>query len=120
MKEQTFTAEGRVRSLNAERSSHWTQRGQATRHWREHFGWLARARRVQFDAVHITAEVVQKRPLMDTGNCYPTLKAAIDGLVDGGVIQDDSPKYVKSITMMAPRIPGPDEPECLILTLREA
>lgn len=38
--------------------------------------------------------------LQDTGACHPAVKAAIDGIVDAGVLLDDSPQYVKSIRFL--------------------
>jgi crossover junction endodeoxyribonuclease RusA len=118
--QKTYRVEGRVRSLNAERSAHWTKRSAHAQEWREKF-WVEGAQnRHRFTAVNITAEIVQKRPLTDCGNGMPTIKAAIDGLIDAGVLPDDSPEYVKSITMMAPRLPAPGESQALILTIKEA
>jgi len=38
----------------------------------------------------------------DAGNALPALKAGVDGLVDAGVILDDTPEYVKKISFHAP------------------
>jgi hypothetical protein len=38
----------------------------------------------------------------DVGACYPAAKAAIDGLVDAGVIPDDGPQYVTRLTFDPP------------------
>ncbi len=40
----------------------------------------------------------------DVAACYPAVKAAIDGLVDAGVVPDDDPAHVSKITFHAPRI----------------
>jgi hypothetical protein len=54
-------------------------------------------------AAHVTVEIVVKRkPLPDTGANYTAVKAAIDGLVDAGLLPDDTPEHVRSITMLAP------------------
>lgn len=112
-----FVGEGRVKSLNAERSKHWSQKHQATAHWREMFGWLGSTSKQNFCRVSIVAEIVQKKPLMDTGNCYPSVKAAIDGLVDAGILPDDKAENVESITMLAPRAAKKGEAETLTLIL---
>lgn len=39
---------------------------------------------------------------MDCGACYPAVKAAIDGMVDAGVIPDDTPFFLAGILMHAP------------------
>jgi crossover junction endodeoxyribonuclease RusA len=41
------------------------------------------------------------RVLQDAANCIPAVKAAIDGLVDYGLIEDDSPKWLKWINCHA-------------------
>ena len=40
----------------------------------------------------------------DVAACYPTVKAAIDGLVDAGVVPDDGPFNVTRITFRAPQV----------------
>jgi len=36
-------------------------------------------------------------------------KAAIDGLVLAGIIEDDSPKFVKSVTFSQEKVDGPEK-----------
>lgn len=117
---QTYTHPGRVRSINSERSTHWSKRAKDAENWREAFYWLGKQARVKFGSVNITAEIIQKKPLSDCGNGLPSIKAAIDGLIDAGVLPDDSPEYVRSITMVAPRVPQPGEVEALTITVEEA
>lgn len=45
-----------------------------------------------------------KRSMADTGACHPAAKAAIDGIVDAGILPDDSPQYVREIIFRAPQI----------------
>ena len=116
----TYTQAGRVRSLNSERSTHWSKRAKDAEMWRDAFFWLGKQERVRFGSVHVIAEIVQKKPLADCGNGLPSIKAAVDGLVQAGVIEDDSPEFVRSITLIAPRVPQPGEVEALIITLEEA
>jgi hypothetical protein len=42
--------------------------------------------------------------LQDTGGCFPAVKAAIDGLVDAGLLPNDGPAVVKRLTFNAPVI----------------
>jgi Holliday junction resolvase RusA-like endonuclease len=50
--------------------------------------------------VHITAELCfPDNRRRDAGNYYPTIKACIDGIVDAGLIVDDSDKYVDALTI---------------------
>jgi hypothetical protein len=39
--------------------------------------------------------------LADAGNYYPCCKAITDGLIDAGLIKDDAPQYVASLTQKA-------------------
>jgi hypothetical protein len=45
----------------------------------------------------------------DCGAAYPAVKAAIDGLVDAGVIPDDTPEYLGSIIMNSPAFGMPED-----------
>jgi hypothetical protein len=40
--------------------------------------------------------------LQDVAACNPAVKAAIDGLVDAGIVPDDSPAYLRSVEFLAP------------------
>lgn len=96
--------EARPWTTNAERAaSHWV-RAKLTREWREAFGWLARAERLPPLAwASIIAQPSQKGGrLQDAGGCAPAVKAAVDGIVDAGVLPDDSPEYVKALTYLRP------------------
>jgi hypothetical protein len=48
------------------------------------------------------------RSPQDTGACFPAAKAAIDGLVDAGVVEDDTAKQVVQIDFHAPLVDGVD------------
>lgn len=92
-------------TTNAERKgSHW-ERAARTKKWREAFFWLAKQASVPtMGCVEITIEPWQaKGILMDTAACHPAAKAAIDGIVDAGVIPDDSSKYVAGIRFLPTR-----------------
>ena len=41
--------------------------------------------------------------LQDVGACNPAVKAAIDGIVDAGVLPDDSSRYMKSLIFLPPQ-----------------
>ena len=114
----------RPSSLNAERSSHWRTRHHATAEWRQTTNLVATGRtdygpRVEpiRQPVSITVQPVQKGKLPDAGNCYPSAKAAIDGLVDAGVLIDDDPRHVHTVELRAPRRPTNGEIEHLRLDL---
>lgn len=92
-------------TTNQERKkgSHYT-RSEQTKWWREAFRDAA----IEANIPHFKAITIQVTPILpdrkiqDTAACYPSAKAAIDGLVDAGVIDDDAPKYVPTITFNAP------------------
>jgi crossover junction endodeoxyribonuclease RusA len=92
-------------TLNRERTLHRMQRAQFVKHWREQFGWLGReAKMGPSDWIAVSAIPYQKRgPLQDVSSCHPAVKAAIDGLVDIGVVPDDTPQFVPTITYLPPQ-----------------
>jgi len=97
-------------SLNDERKKHWSQRAKDATEWRTEAAWLAREQRIPAGGkILITVEVWQSGRLQDVANCYPSVKAAIDGIVDAGVIPDDTPEYLDSITFVAPKRCKPGE-----------
>jgi hypothetical protein len=89
-------------TTNAERKGNRWERADHVRHWRETFGWLARKHKVpRMRWISVIAQPSQKRGrLQDTAACNPSVKAAIDGLVDAGVVPDDSGEYVRDITFL--------------------
>lgn len=112
---------GRPVSLNAERSAHWRQRHQLTAAWRQQATVLAHQHLNTIPTANLPIIVeafpVQKGQLPDAGNCYPTVKAIVDGIVDAGIIPDDDPTAVDSIVMQSPRRPNTDEPEHVTINL---
>lgn len=116
-----YSYERRAWSLNAERSGsghgHWSTTRKLTDEWRTAFYALGIQNRVKFHSAHIVASFVQRKPLQDTGNAYGSVKAAIDGLVDAGILPGDTPEFVLSLTMMAPQIANRGEVERTTLVL---
>lgn len=92
-------------TTNQERKkgSHYL-RSQITKWWRESFFEAACDAGVPaLNKVRIeVTPILPDRKMQDVGACYPTAKAAIDGLVDAGVLEDDSPQYVSTITFHSP------------------
>lgn len=85
-------------------------RAALVKEWRTTFAWLAKEARVP-PLQWLTAEVQQicrTRKVPDTGSCFPAVKAAIDGLVDAGVLADDGPQFVRALTFLAPITEGVD------------
>lgn len=100
---------------------HWSQRAKLVKEWREAFYELAvEAQIPELGAIHVEALQICKPGVMpDTGACYLAVKAAIDGLVDAGVIPNDRGAEVPSIKMWAPEKSRPIG-DCLRLLIIDA
>lgn len=96
--------EARPLPMNAYRRLHFRARAALDLEWRQAFGWLAREAKVpRLDAVTITVgQVCRRPPLPDVGASFPIAKAAIDGLVDARVLDDDTPDRLLALTFTAP------------------
>lgn len=105
--------EQRPWTLNSERSNsrgHWNHRA-LTREWRDAFHLLAlEAGAPRYEHVVVTAqpELRNRSGMPDTGACIGAVKAAVDGLVDAGVLTDDGPNIVQRLTFEAPKVTGTD------------
>lgn len=98
---------GRPALLNAERSSHWRSRAEQTRHTRNEARLLWRQagkgkqlRRVKVEVYPTYA----KGRLPDTGACFPSVKAIIDGAVDTRLLLNDTPDIVTYLGFHRPMI----------------
>ena len=85
---------------------HWTQRHSCSKAWREAAGWAAKASRVP--ALHraeVTLHVTPgDRRRRDPDGFTLVLKWCVDGLVDAGVLPDDTAEHVAyaGVRMLAP------------------
>lgn len=98
---------GRPWTTNAERSGHRWDRIRKTKEWRTAFALLASDLRpppLSWAEIIVEPWLATRRGVQDTGACHPAAKAAIDGIVDAGILADDTPDIVRSITYRAPRI----------------
>jgi hypothetical protein len=108
-------------TTNHERSAHWTERREYVELWREWFGWKATELAKTYPPgtfQYLTIEVFvehERGPAQDIGAAFPAVKAAIDGLVDGELIPDDSKAYIRELSFYPPEISGNDR---LILKVR--
>lgn len=114
----TLRYERRAWTLNTERAARgggMYKRAKLTKEWREKFAELAEGL-PRFDAVAVTVqpELRNRSGEPDTGACIGAAKAAIDGLVDAGVLAEDGPKVVRRLTFLAPVVTGVD---ALVLTV---
>lgn len=76
---------------------HWAPRNALTQALRSHAGFWARSLRlgtVPLIEVTLTWFVKDER-VRDADNIVPTLKALCDGLVDGALVVDDTPRYMR-------------------------
>lgn len=92
-------------TMNSERSWHWSKRAMRTKSTREKFFYLAKMEgvpRLEFVSIDIVPLYKGGGPKADTGSHFPSAKAAIDGIVDAGVIIDDSGRYIQKITFWSP------------------
>lgn len=101
---------GRPRSLNAERSGSTWEHRRITAAEREQWGWAwteARQgsswpRTTHPDCFVVAAQPYLVGPLQDAGNCYPSVKAAIDGAIDARLVHDDDPTRLLRVTLHRP------------------
>lgn len=90
-----------VWSLNQDTSQHWRGRAERTNAMRRAVCLLVP--RVQGRYVELVEiECTPRRVRHDPGNSYSAAKAAIDGLVDAGVLADDTKDQVARIILNAP------------------
>ena len=75
-----------------------------------------------FDTVDVTVtpHLATRRGMQDVAGCFPAAKAAIDGLVDAGVIPDDTPEHLASLTFLAPVVGHGDALELVVTEHEEA
>lgn len=92
-------------TTNAERAGNRWERASMVKEWRHAFELLAKSEKIPpMSWITVTVEPHQKGGrLQDVGACNPAVKAAIDGIVDAGVLPDDSSQYVRSLTFLPPR-----------------
>lgn len=106
-----LTYPARPWSLNVERQGNRWVRSALVGEWRRAFALLALEARIpRLDACEIVARptLVNRRSMPDTGACVGAVKAAVDGLVDAGVLVDDGPGIVRRIVFEAPAVTGAD------------
>ena len=91
-------------TVNAERRMHWGKRAGLVRPMREAARVEAlKAQIPRLQRLGVTATPRQARGrLADVAGPYPAVKAAVDGLVDAGILPDDSPEFLASLVQTAP------------------
>ena len=88
------------RELNPNYKGHWSRQAKAAREFRESAGWCAKAELQKWLQGHEKAElsvtlvIRDRRGYKDLDNALASLKPAIDGCVDAGVIPDDDDEHL--------------------------
>lgn len=86
--------------LNANGREHWSKRASLVSTIRTTArnlsGHIPRLEKVKIRAIYYAPNNRRR----DMSNLFPSVKSAVDGLVDAGVLKDDSDKYVYSLEMM--------------------
>tara|TARA_R110002020_G_scaffold246713_1_gene460579 strand:+ start:2279 stop:2686 length:408 start_codon:yes stop_codon:yes gene_type:complete len=88
-------------TMNKERTWHYYTRAQHVKAVRERFAWLALSEKIpklEYVCIDIVPLVTNIKQTADPAAHYPTAKAAIDGLVDANILDDDNDKHIESIT----------------------
>ena len=94
-------------TTNAERTWHYHKRAKKIREAWERWAWIAKASKIpklEKISVEATPLKASRRSMPDVAACYPSVKAAIDGLVDANIILDDNPAHVVRITFNSPEV----------------
>ena len=103
--------------LTANQRMHWAPKAELTRFVRN---WARRSfANVTFEKHPIVVEMtwyVGDRRRRDSDNAVSTLKPLADGLVDAGVVPDDTPEYMDK--RMPQIVYRPGQPAQIVLTVR--
>ncbi len=116
----TLTHYDRPWTSNAQRQMNHYRQAELVKEWRHAFATLAREAKVPaLGAIRITAQshLVGRRS-RDWLAEAPAIKAAVDGLVDAGVIPDDDPTHMLGGTILAPVLKA--ERNALVLVVESA
>lgn len=90
-------------TVNAARNFHHHKLAKEVRKWREIGFWRAKEAGIpKMESVELHCMSLLKRANRDYGAEVLAAKALIDGIVDAGVIPDDKPPHVVSLTLHAP------------------
>jgi crossover junction endodeoxyribonuclease RusA len=85
------------------KAGHWSRYAPTIAVIRSTANLLARNKKIPKGMQQVKIKAIYHPPdnrRRDTSNIFPTIKAAVDGFVDAGVIPDDNDKYVKSVEMV--------------------
>lgn len=106
-------------SLNRERTwSHFSIRAKEVKKWKDFFKEEAELLEIpKLDKMGIDVySTFATRSLQDPGNNMPAVKAAVDGLVAAGIVEDDIPEHVGYITFHSPIYEKGVDSVCLLIS----
>lgn len=88
--------------MSANQRLHWADKAKRTKAVRQLANYAARAQSIpEHDVTHVAAFIGYPRAgKADPSNSFPTIKAAIDGLVDAGVWPEDDSTHVIGPTFL--------------------
>ena len=89
-------------TVNWALNHHHTSVSREIKAWREPFRLMALGCAPLAWCSIVVDHVVPTRRSVDPGAAFLAYKAALDGIVLAGVLEDDSPHYVRSVTFNAP------------------
>jgi crossover junction endodeoxyribonuclease RusA len=103
--------------LNANRRLHWAAKAAATRELREAAFYLVKAAKIpHLERARIDCTYYPpRRGRFDAGNWHDTAKPRVDGVVDAGVLADDSSAYLEGPFMHIGEV-RPGGAFCLTIT----
>jgi len=102
--------------INSNQRLHRMAQAKLTKTWRQASATAAHGLEPFTTQVHIIAHIFKPRGgRWDPNNLWPTVKAAVDGLVDAGLLADDDHKHLIGPDM---RAGGKGNPE-IVLEIRE-
>ena len=113
---------GRPTTTNRAHNMHHRAVSKDRKQWREAGCLLARAGKLpKLDRIHVEAwgRYPDRRSLPDPDGVAPALKGVLDGLVDAGVVADDSGEFVASVTYRTPVVEAGALP-ALVVVVRAA
>lgn len=103
--------------INANGRLHHHAKAKLTKAWRELAAATAMTHKRKYDQAHVTVGIrFPTNHRRDVGNYYPTAKACLDGIVDAGLLIDDSDQYVTGPDMRRIR---PNGTPLVVVTITE-
>lgn len=105
-------------TLNKERKENRFVRAERVKEWRSAFHLLALEAKIpRLPAIGLDVQARLTGVQQDPVALFPAYKAALDGIVDAGVVPDDTWDYVKNVNFLPPE---KGKPHALIVWVYEA